>query len=264
MMSFLRRMRALYTFVAELFLLAFIAAIAVPVASVYSLRYLEPTVTAVILSRAWDRYLGDTRPILPTHVYLPLERISPRLRKMVVEAEDGRFYQHDGFDLESVRDALDDHLRGRKLRGASTITQQTAKNLFLWEGRSWVRKGLETGFTVLLEALLPKDRILEIYLNSAEWGDGIFGAEAAARHYFKKSAGDLTSDEAARLAAILPSPRKWRPTGPYAGRRAAQLLGIDTGAANPGDVNVASDSAISAQVAGDTGLSKEQQWKHGL
>ncbi len=129
-----------------------------------------------------------------------------------------------GFDFEEIENALARAKRGRRLRGASTITQQVAKNLFLWEGRSYVRKGFEVWFTVVLELCLPKDRILDLYLNLAEWGDGVFGAEMAARTHFGKSARNLTRDEAARLAAILPSPRRWAPRGPIASRRASGIL----------------------------------------
>lgn len=157
--------------------------------------------------------------------WTPIERISPHLVRAVIGAEDSRFCRHEGFDLEAIGKALDEAERGGRLRGASTISQQTAKNAFLWNGRSWVRKGLEAGYTVLIEALWPKQRIMEMYLNIAEWGDGIFGAEAAARARFGKSAAELTPYEAALLAAVLPNPNEWRvdPPGPYVSRRAGTL-----------------------------------------
>jgi monofunctional biosynthetic peptidoglycan transglycosylase len=143
-------------------------------------------------------------------------QISASLPYAVVAAEDQKFPVHFGFDVESIRDALDAHGEGERLRGASTITQQVAKNLFLWSGRSFVRKGLEAYFTVLLEALLPKDRILEIYLNVAEFGPGIYGVGAAGDVYFAKAAARISDAEAALLAAVLPAPKSSsvsRPSG---------------------------------------------------
>jgi monofunctional biosynthetic peptidoglycan transglycosylase len=134
-------------------------------------------------------------------------QISASLPYAVIAAEDQKFPVHFGFDVESIRDAIDAHDDGERLRGASTISQQVAKNLFLWSGRSFVRKGLEAYFTMLLEALLPKDRILEIYLNVAEFGPGIYGVEAAGDIYFAKPAARITDAEAALLAAVLPAPK---------------------------------------------------------
>jgi monofunctional biosynthetic peptidoglycan transglycosylase len=183
-------------------------------------RFIEPPTTAMILARTLERYWHDQRPFYPQRRPVPLERIAPHLRRAVLAAEDERFYLHYGFDLREIARALDDYDRGKPLRGASTISQQTAKNLFLWEGRSFLRKGLEAYLTLILELLLPKDRILEIYLNLAEWGDGIFGAEAASHAYFGKPALTLPRQEAARLAAMLPNPRQWGPDDPATQRRA--------------------------------------------
>jgi monofunctional biosynthetic peptidoglycan transglycosylase len=155
----------------------------------------------------------------------PLERISPRLVQAVIAAEDARFCSHRGFDMEAIERALRANADGGRLRGGSTISQQTAKNVFLWPGRDWIRKGLEAGYTVLIETFWPKSRIIEVYLNVAEWGPGVYGAEAAAQHWFGKSADALSDREAARLAAILPSPRRYsagRP-GPYVRRRASRI-----------------------------------------
>jgi monofunctional glycosyltransferase len=188
---------------------------------------------------------------------VPLSAISPHLVRAVIAAEDARFCKHNGFDAEAIQKAVKYNERARKRgsdkrRGASTISQQTAKNLFLWPQRSWVRKGLEVYFTFLIEALWPKRRIMEAYLNAAEWGDGLFGAEAAAQARFGKSASQLTAREAARLASVLPSPNKWNPVspGPYVRGRAnaivsrasvvrneglaACVLGKEGGAARPG------------------------------
>ncbi|WP_238164990.1 monofunctional biosynthetic peptidoglycan transglycosylase [Candidatus Phycosocius bacilliformis] len=158
-----------------------------------------------------------------------LRDISPHLVASVIAAEDAKFCSHHGFDWVAINKALKSNERGRKLRGGSTISQQTAKNVFLWPERSWVRKGLEAGFTVLIETLWPKERIMEAYLNVAEFGPGIFGAEAGARYHFGKSARNLTPMQAARLAAILPSPGKWSPTKPSR-RVARKANGIVKGA----------------------------------
>jgi monofunctional glycosyltransferase len=143
-----------------------------------------------------------------------LSRISPHLVRSVIASEDAKFCSHSGFDWPAIEKAMKSNERGRKLRGGSTISQQTAKNVFLWPQRSWVRKGVEAGFTVIIETFWPKRRIMEAYLNLAEFGPGVFGAEAGSLKHFRKHAKDLTPLEAARLAAILPSPRKWSPTAP--------------------------------------------------
>jgi monofunctional biosynthetic peptidoglycan transglycosylase len=196
----------------------------VPIPLVLTLRVAEPPTTMIILGRTLERYLEGQRPFLPQRQPVSLTQIASHLRRAVLVSEDDRFYQHRGFDFQEITRALDDHDRGKPLRGASTISQQTAKNLFLWEGRSWLRKGLEAYLTLLLEAFLGKDRILEIYLNLAEWGDGVFGAEMAAQIYFRKSAAGLSRDEAARLAAILPNPRRWELDDQVARRRARRIL----------------------------------------
>ena len=155
--------------------------------------------------------------------------ISPRLERAVIAAEDQNFCTHHGFDWVSINKAVADHNRhpAKPMRGASTISQQTARTLFLVPMRSWIRKGLEAYLTVLLENLWPKKRILEAYLNLVDWGDGIFGAEAAANAYFGTDAGSLDSAQAARLAAILPNPHKWKAAHPgrYVRRRAGMLVG---------------------------------------
>jgi len=157
------------------------------------------------------------------------EDISPRLERAVIAAEDQNFCTHHGFDWASINKAVQDHNRrpSKPIRGASTISQQTARTLFLVPMRSWIRKGLEAYLTVLLENLWPKKRILLAYLNLVDWGDGIFGAEAAANAYFGTDAGSLDSAQAARLAAILPNPHKWKAAHPgrYVRRRAGMLQG---------------------------------------
>ncbi len=157
------------------------------------------------------------------HDWVPLPRIAPTLARAVIASEDTKFCGHGGFDWEAIEDALEDNGEGRRLKGGSTISQQTAKNAFLWPDRTWTRKGLEAGFTVLIETLWPKRRIMEVYLNIVEWGDGVYGAEAAARHHFGKPAAALTRREAAVLAVLLPSPRNWTPATPYVQRRAGVI-----------------------------------------
>ena len=178
----------------------------------------------VILQRSVQRWRGGTQPAYPRRDVVAREAISPQLRRAVLAAEDDRFYLHWGFDVEEIGNALERAERGGRLRGASTITQQVAKNLFLWEGRSFVRKGYEAYLTLVLELCLSKDRILDLYLNLAEWGDGIFGAEAGARRHFGKGARSLSREEAARMAAVLPSPRRWSPHGAVADRRIEAIL----------------------------------------
>ncbi len=154
-----------------------------------------------------------------------LDRISPRLVQAVIAAEDSTFCAHHGFDMKAIEKALKANEGGGRIRGGSTISQQTAKNVFLWPGRDWIRKGLEAGYTVAIEAVWGKRRIMEVYLNVAEWAPGVYGAEAAARHWFGKPAADLSAREAARLAAILPSPRRYDAAspGPYVRRRASRI-----------------------------------------
>ncbi len=156
----------------------------------------------------------------------PSENISKWVGKAVVASEDQKFWDHFGFDVEAVQKALKDRERGRRVRGASTISQQVVKNLFLWPGQSWIRKGLEAGYTLWLELVLPKERILEIYMNIAEFGYGVYGAEAAAQRYFDRPAVKLTSSQAALMAVVLPNPKRMkldRP-GPYVRGRQQWVL----------------------------------------
>ncbi|MGJ8558653.1 MAG: monofunctional biosynthetic peptidoglycan transglycosylase [Litorimonas sp.] len=156
---------------------------------------------------------------------VPIERISPHLINAVIAAEDSRFCQHVGIDFNAITDAMADNQSGGRRRGGSTITQQTAKNVFLWNGGGYARKAVEAWLTLYIDTVWTKRRIMEVYLNVAEWGDGIFGAEAAAQARFGKSASELTPREAALLAAVLPSPNKWRvnPPGSYVQGRARTL-----------------------------------------
>lgn len=196
-----------------------------PVPVTLLLSVVNPPVTSVMLQRTVSRLLSGKHPVFPRHKPVAHAKLSANLHRAVLASEDDRFYLHHGVDLVELRKALDRRRTGGGLRGASTLTQQVAKNVFLWNGRSYIRKGLELYVALLMELLLTKERILDLYLNLAEWGDGVFGAEAAARTHFGKSAASLTADEAARLAAILPSPLRWSPKGAIATRRGAVILG---------------------------------------
>jgi monofunctional biosynthetic peptidoglycan transglycosylase len=180
-------------------------------------RFVPPPTSAFMLR---DRVI---RGEAPHHHWVPLSQISPQLAIAVVAAEDQRFPEHNGFDFEAIQRALEQG--GRRTRGASTISQQVAKNLFLWPGRSLVRKGLEAWLTICIETLWPKRRILEVYLNVAEFGRGVFGAGAASERYFGKPARALTLEEAALLAAALPTPKRSSVAqpSPYLRERAAEI-----------------------------------------
>lgn len=202
----------------RLLVILLLAALALSVLPVALLRVIPPPTTAYMLQ-------SDTRPV--RHQWVPRTAIAEHARRAVVASEDQKFWQHRGFDLDAIEKAQAHNRRSSRKRGASTISQQTAKNLFLWPGGGYFRKGVEAGYTVLIEALWPKERILEVYLNIAEFGPGIYGIEAAAQHFFGKPAARLTAREAALLAAVLPSPRRWRaqPAGPYVQQRAQWILG---------------------------------------
>lgn len=201
--------------------------VAASVMSVLLLRWLPPTTTGVMQQRQFQALLaGEVKPFATAYDWTPYADLSPLLALAVIAAEDQRFPDHYGFDFDAIEQALEDNADGKSLRGASTISQQVAKNLYLWSGRSWLRKGLEVWFTVLIEGLWPKQRILEVYLNIAEWGPRTFGAEAASRRYFRKPARQLTPQEAALLAAVLPNPIEYRvdKPSPYIRRRQDWIL----------------------------------------
>ena len=181
-------------------------------------RVVAPPVTFLMLER-----LAEGRGLHES--WRPLARISAALPLAVVAAEDARFCEHHGFDWASMRAAAEHDAEGGRVRGGSTLSQQTAKNVFLWPHRDYVRKGLEAGYTVLIEALWGKRRILETYLNVVEWGPGVYGAQAAAQHWFHVDADRLTPAQADRLAAILPSPLRWRAAQPgrYVARRSRSI-----------------------------------------
>lgn len=159
--------------------------------------------------------------------WVPIEQISKSMQQAVIKAEDYKFYQHNGFDFEAIEKAMQYNKTHKKKKGASTISQQTAKNVFLWPSRSWLRKGLEAYFTVLIETLWPKERILEVYLNVIEQGKGVYGVEASAQKFFKKPAAKLNSSQAALMAAVLPNPIRFRIDKPsrYISRRQRRIMG---------------------------------------
>ena len=193
------------------------AAVAVlaSIAAVILLRWVPPVTSGMMIER-WLEAKWEGRQYSTRYQWVRWDRVAPAAPLAAVAAEDQRFAEHRGFDLESIQDAIEDHERGRRLRGASTISQQVAKNLFLWSGRSYLRKGLEAYFTALIEVLWSKRRILEVYVNIAEMGDGVFGVEAASQRFFRKPASRLRADEAALLAAVLPNPRRFRADRPSA------------------------------------------------
>jgi len=199
--------------------LVVLLALAAPLLTVALFRFVRPPLTTFMLVRAVaDRGRPDYR-------WRPLSSMSPHIVRAVIAAEDARFMQHRGFDWTEVESAVRRSQRGGRLRGASTISMQCARTLLLWPGRDVIRKGLEAYLTVLLEGLWPKQRILEIYLNVVEWGDGIYGCEAAAQHHLQTTCAALDIDQAARLAAILPNPRRWSAARPgrYVRRRSATI-----------------------------------------
>lgn len=172
-------------------------------------KFVPVPYTPLMLTRALE-HKADGKDMVCSHDWVPLEDISMNLQKAVVASEDGMFLKHNGFDFSAMNKAFKSNLKGKKLKGGSTISQQTAKNVFLWQGRSYIRKAFEAYFTVLIELIWGKERIMEVYLNSIEMGDGVYGAEAAAQHWFHKSAKNLTKYEAASIAAILPNPIKYK------------------------------------------------------
>lgn len=194
------------------------------VAAVLILRWVPPPGSMLMVERKVQSWFNG-EPIDVQRDWQSWEAISDNIKVAVIAGEDQKFAEHHGFDLPAIEQAMAHNEQGRSVRGASTISQQTAKNLFLWSGRSWLRKGLEAWFTVLLETFWPKQRILEVYLNSAEWDQGVFGVQAAARHHFGVDASRLSPQQASQLAAVLPNPRKWsasRPNG-YVRERAAWI-----------------------------------------
>jgi monofunctional glycosyltransferase len=189
--------------------LAILGWLALTVLPVLLLRWIAPLTSAFMLEARLGALRAGDKHYRTDYHWVSLERISPNAAIAVIASEDQTFPFNYGFDFHSIRNAVRAAERGRRLRGASTISQQVARNLFLWPGRSFVRKGLEAYFTVLLETLWPKERILEVYLNIAQFGSGIYGVEAAASHFYHEPATRLSADQAALLAAVLPNPVHW-------------------------------------------------------
>jgi monofunctional biosynthetic peptidoglycan transglycosylase len=201
--------------------------IAASVLAVLILRWINPLFSAFMAQAQLAAWAGRDSNYVFRHTWVDLDRISPNLPLAVVASEDQKFPEHWGFDVEAIEKAYALNLHSHKVRGASTISQQVAKNLFLWSGRSYFRKALEAYFTLLIESLWPKRRILEIYLNIAEFGTGTYGAEAAAQRFFHKSASRLTRGDAAVLAAVLPNPQRYSASAPsrYVQQRREWILG---------------------------------------
>ena len=185
----------------------FIVLVAGPVVAVVVYRFVPPPATPLMVMRLAEGKGWN-------HRWRPIDQVSPSLPRALIAAEDARFCEHHGFDFNALQKAYANNEAGKKIRGGSTISQQTAKNVFLWPQRSYLRKGLEAYFTVLIEAGWGKKRIMEVYLNSIEWGPGVYGVDAAARKNFGVGADRLSAAQAARLAAILPSPLKWKAVNP--------------------------------------------------
>lgn len=201
--------------------------IGLSILSVIIFKWVPVPITPLMITRAVENKL-EGKDALLTHDWVSIENISPNLQKAVIASEDGNFLKHNGFDFKAMQKAFKNNQKGKRLKGGSTISQQTAKNVFLWQGRSYIRKGLEAYFTVLIELIWGKERIMEVYLNSIEMGNGVYGAESAARHWYRKSAADLTKKEAAGIAAILPNPRKYKATNSssYINRRKDKIVRV--------------------------------------
>jgi len=202
-------MRTIFRITLKIVLYFFLSTIAVVI--IY--RWVNPPLTYLMVKR-YIEHSGENKPAILTKKWKRIEDISPNLIYAVVASEDAKFMQHNGLDLESMQKVMHSNKKGKRLKGASTISQQTAKNVFLWPARNYIRKGFEAYFTILIETLWGKKRIMEVYLNVIEMGRGIYGAEAASQKYFNKSAKSLTRREAALIASILPSPLKRNPKNP--------------------------------------------------
>lgn len=195
--------------------------------AVVAYKFIPVYYTPLMLTRLYDQYKSG-KPFKLEHTWVPLSKIAQPLVQAVVASEDNLFLDHNGFDIEQIQKARDEAEKGKRVRGASTISQQTAKNVFLLPTKSYIRKGIEVYFTLLIEWIWGKERIMEVYLNSIEMGDGIYGAEAVAKVHFKKQAYQLTREEAALVAASLPNPRKFNSgkPSPYMLKRQGQILSL--------------------------------------
>jgi monofunctional biosynthetic peptidoglycan transglycosylase len=215
--------RKIVRFIAKLFLWFFLITIAWTVL----LRFVPVYFTPLMLIRSAEAVCDGT-PVKNSKKWVPIERISPHMIQAVVAAEDNLFMEHKGFSFEDIRKAREHNQKGKRIRGASTISQQTAKNVFLWPKRSYIRKGFEAYFTVLIELFWSKERIMEVYLNVIETGRGIYGVEAASLEYFGKHASKLSRTQASLIAVCLPNPRRFNPAkpSPYIQRRKDQIINL--------------------------------------
>lgn len=207
----------------------------VSILPILTLRWLDPPTSSFMLQRYWQAYDANESEFALHYQWVDWEKISPELKIAVVAAEDQQFPNHIGFDFKSILDAFKARQSGKSSRGASTISQQVIKNLFLWPEPSWFRKGVEAYLTLILEVLWPKQRVLEVYLNIAQWGDNQYGAQAAAERYFAKNAHQLNRQEAALLAAVLPNPTIYRVDNPsdYIRKRQRWIAGQIRGLGGP-------------------------------
>lgn len=194
---------------------------------VVAYKYIPVYYTPLMFIRVFEQF-QDGKKVKLSHTWTPLDKIAQPLVQAVVASEDNLFLDHNGFDIEQIQKARTEAEKGKRVRGASTITQQTAKNVFLWPGKTYIRKGIEAYFTLLIEWIWGKERIMEVYLNSIEMGDGIYGAEAVAQAHFHKPAYKLTKNEAALIAATLPNPRKFNSgkPSPYMLKRQAKITSL--------------------------------------
>ncbi|WP_310555326.1 monofunctional biosynthetic peptidoglycan transglycosylase [Flavobacterium sp.] len=190
-------------------------------------KFVPVPYTPLMAMRALEHH-SNGKDMVCSHEWVPLSSISINLQKAVIASEDGQFLNHYGFDFTAMQKAFKNNNKGKKIKGGSTISQQTAKNVFLWQGRSYIRKIFEAYYTVLIEIIWGKERIMEVYLNSIEMGDGVYGAQAAGKYWFHKSAKNLTKYDAAAIAAILPNPRKYKATNSssYVNKRKNKIVKV--------------------------------------
>jgi monofunctional glycosyltransferase len=217
----------LFSYFKRMFLKLMLWFFGISIVMVVLLKFIPVFFTPLMVIRFFENTFQG-KEVVYSHQWTPIENISTNLQKAVISSEDGLFLTHNGFDFDAMTKAFKNNSKGRKIKGGSTISQQTAKNVFLWQGRSYLRKALEAYFTLLIELIWDKQRIMEVYLNSIEMGDGIYGAEAATQYWYGKSCNNLTKTQAAGIAAILPSPRRYKAnaTTNYIVRRKAKIVRI--------------------------------------
>ncbi|EOC0094845.1 monofunctional biosynthetic peptidoglycan transglycosylase [Cronobacter dublinensis] len=213
---------SLFARLRRLLLRAFLIVAGVWLAGILLFSFMPVPFSAVMVERQFSAWFSGDFSYVAHSDWVSMDEISPWMGLAVIAAEDQKFPEHWGFDMAAIQKAVSHNERSRRIRGASTLSQQTAKNLFLWDGRSWLRKGLEAGLTLGIETVWSKRRILTVYLNIAEFGEGVFGVEEASQRYFNKPARRLTASEAALLAAVLPNPLRFKATAPSGYVRARQ------------------------------------------